>query len=92
MAEGTLIAPAYVSQLTAALQHRLPDAKVHAEQIRRDRYRLIVIAEEFENLGHPERQRIVWNVADETLSKGDLLNIGMIITLAPGDYPDTNQD
>jgi len=81
-----------VVRLASALQQRLPDAQVSHEQIRRDRYRLIVVSEQFNELGHPERQRIVWDVADATLGKQDLLNIGMILTLAPGDYRETNHD
>jgi acid stress-induced BolA-like protein IbaG/YrbA len=90
MAEGTLIEPAYLVRLTSALQQRLPDAQVSHEQIRRDRYRFVVVSEQFNDLGHPERQRIVWDIADATLGKQDLLNIGMILTLAPADYPETN--
>jgi hypothetical protein len=90
MAEGTLTEPTYVARLNAALQERLPGAEVTHEQIRRDRYRFEIISDEFNDLGHPECQRIVWDVADATLSKGELLNIGMILTIAPADYPDTN--
>jgi len=79
-----------VARLASALQQRLPNADVRHEQIRRDRYRFVVISEQFNDLGHPERQRIVWDVADAALSKGDLLNIGMILTIAPSDYPDTS--
>ena len=60
MAEGTLTEPTYLARLTCALQQRLPGAEVTHEQIRRDRYRLEVISEQFNDLGHPERQRIVW--------------------------------
>jgi hypothetical protein len=92
MPEGTLSAPAYVVRLASALQQCLPDAQVSHEQIRRDRYRFIVVSGQFNDLGHPERQRIVWDVADATMGKKDLLNIGMILTLARGDYPETSLD
>src|SRR5207248_805549 len=69
MAEGTVTEPTYVTQLAAALQEAVPDAQLSYEQVRRDRYRFILVAEMFENMGHPERQRLVWQIADSTLSK-----------------------
>ena len=92
MVEGTLTEPTYVARLISALQQRLPGAEVTHEQIRRDRYRFLVSSEQFNELGHPERQRIVWDVAGATLDREDLLKIGMILTVAPGDYPETNPD
>jgi hypothetical protein len=90
MAEGTLAEPTYVAHLTAALQQDLPDAQVRHEQVRHNRYRFIVLSERFKDMGHPERQRIVWDIADAALDKPDLLNVAMILTVAPSDYPDTN--
>lgn len=83
MAEGIVMEPAYVGQLAAALQQRLAGAQIVHECVRRDRYRFIIVWERFENLGHPERQRMVWDIADSVLDKADLLNVAMIITLAP---------
>ena len=36
---------------------------------------------------NPERQRLVWEVADRALGKSDLMKIGMIITMAPNELP-----
>lgn len=83
MAKGTLNQPAYVDQLTAALQRGVAGAQVTAEPVRRQRYRFVVVSPRFTNLGHPERQQLVWNIADEVLSESDLLNVAMIMTVAP---------
>jgi hypothetical protein len=86
MAKATVTAtPGYVAQLEGALRRHLRGAKVQHEQVRRDRYRFIVLWGGFDNLGHPERQRKVWDVADATLNKGDLLNVAMILTLGTND-------
>jgi stress-induced morphogen len=86
MAEGTLAEPTYVAQVSASLQAALPNAQLTHEQVRRDRYRFIMVDETFENMGHPERQRLVWNIAEKALSdRADLLKVAMIITLAPSE-------
>jgi hypothetical protein len=36
-------------------------------------------------MGHPERQRIVWDLAERSLDPMDLLNVAMIITMAPSE-------
>ena len=90
MTEGTLAEPTYVAHLAAALRRALPDAQVRHEQVRHNRYRFIVFSERLKDMGHPERQRIVWDIADGALGKPDLLNVAMILTLAPSDYPDTS--
>ena len=87
MAEGIVTEPAYVAQLVTALQQGLAGAQVRAERVRRDRYRFEVMWDRFESLGHPERQRMVWDAADATLTKADLQNVAMIITLAPSEAP-----
>jgi hypothetical protein len=87
MAKDTLVEPAYVTRLAVALQRALPESQLTHEQIRRDRYRFVVVADAFEHMGHPERQRLVWEVADQTLDKSDLMRIGMIITMAPAELP-----
>jgi hypothetical protein len=53
--------------------------------VRRDRYRFVVISSKFEEMGHPERQRIVWDLAERSLDPMDLLNVAMIITMAPSE-------
>jgi hypothetical protein len=36
-------------------------------------------------MAHPERQELVWNLADTVLQKPDLLKVAMIITMGPAD-------
>jgi hypothetical protein len=85
MAEGTVIEPAFVVPLEAALQLRLPGAAVTHEQVRRDRYRFIVVSDEFEKMDHPERQQLVWNIAEEVVPRANIWNVAMIITMAPAE-------
>ena len=87
MAEGIVTEPAYVGQLSTALQQRIAGAQVSHERVRRDRYRFVVVSDRFEDLGHPERQRMVWDIAEAVLNKSDLLNVAMIITMAPTEVP-----
>jgi len=88
MAEGTVTDPPYVLRLTTALASALPDAEIDHEKVRTDRYRLIVVSNSFENKGHPERQRLVWDIADGVLDKDDLMRVSMILTIAPTEIPD----
>jgi len=82
MAQGaTLALPEYVTRLENALKQRFPRAKIGHEQVRRDRYRFMIVWKGFDGMGHPERQEMVWNIADEVVPKKDLLKVGMIITL-----------
>lgn len=85
MAEGTIAEPTYVGQLLAALTQRLTGAQVNHERVRRDQYRFIVVWERFKNQGHPERQKMVWDIAGEVLNKADIMNVAMIITVAPAE-------
>lgn len=85
MAEGTVTEPAYVLSLTMALKEALKGASVEHEQTRRGRYRWTVVSDSFKDMGHPERQRLVWGIADRTLQKSDLLNVAMILTVAPSE-------
>jgi hypothetical protein len=87
MAEGAVTVPAYVPRLTAALQQRLPGAEVDTEPVRADRFRFIVVWPPFDEMGHPERQRIVWDLAEQVLEPRDLLNVSMILTLGDEDLP-----
>ena len=82
--------PDYVTALAEALAQQLPGARVDAERIRGSRYRFIVIWDRFNNVGHPERQRKVWSIADRVVPGERLLDVGMILTIAPGDYPGTD--
>jgi hypothetical protein len=87
MAKGIVSDPQYVTKLTAALKKTLKGAKIDHEQVRRDRYRFIVIWKKFEDMFHPERQRLVWDVADRVLAKDDIWKASMIITMAPSEVP-----
>lgn len=87
MAEGTLTIPAYVQRLTAALKQRLPGAEVDTEHVRGDRFRFVVVWGPFDQMGHPERQRIVWDLAEQELEPRELLNVSMILTLGDEDLP-----
>jgi hypothetical protein len=88
MAQQSIDVPAYVADLTAALQKAFPKAEIGTEQIRRDRYRWIIVDKSFEKLGHPERQRRVWAIAEESVKRASLMNVGMIITMAPSELPE----
>ena len=87
MAKTIVKEPPYVERLEAALKRELRGAEVKHEQVRRDRYRFIVVWDRFDRMGHPERQRKVWDIADHVLEKSDLLNVSMIITLGLKDIP-----
>lgn len=86
MAKGTVAAePAYVTKLADALRQRLTGAQVRYEPIRGDRYRFEVVWGDFDAMGHPQRQQIVWDLADEVVPKPDLLKVGMIVTIGPAE-------
>jgi hypothetical protein len=90
MAKGTVISPTYVGKLTKRLQRDLIGSEVSYQQVRGDRYRFVVVWNRFEKMGHPERQRMVWDIADEALPKVDLLKVAMIVTLAPSELPEAS--
>lgn len=79
--------PAHVPRLAAALKQRLPGAEVDTEHVRADRFRFIVVWGPFDQMDHPERQRIVWDLAEQVLAPRDLLNVSMILTLGDEDLP-----
>jgi hypothetical protein len=87
MAEGIIDKPAYVERLTQALQQKLQGAEVTSEQLRADRYRFEILWRGFDNMEHPDRQRIVWDIADALLDKQDLRKVSMILTIADDDLP-----
>ena len=88
MAKATLNrAPQFVTQLEAALRRELRGADVSKEHIRDQRYRFIVIWDGFSGIGHPQRQRRVWDLAEKVVKKSDLFDVGMIITMAPEELP-----
>jgi len=87
MAEGTLTIPDYVTRLSDSLARALPQCDIDYEKVRSDRYRFVVVWPGFEGLEHPERQRLVWEVADVAIDKADLMRVLMIVTLAPSEVP-----
>ena len=87
MAKATLTPPAFVDRLTQALTNELSGAVVRSEQVRGDRYRFEVVWPQFDGMGHPERQRLVWNIVAKTVDEQDKLNVGMILTLGLQDLP-----
>lgn len=88
MAEGTVAAPAYVPQLASALQAGLPGAQIQHEMVWHDCYRFIVVWDRFDNMDHPERQELVWDIADRALPKNELRKVSMILTLGMDDLPE----
>ena len=92
MAKGTLTAPpAFVTKLVVALRKDLPGADVTTEQIRGRRYRFVVVADQFDGVGHPERQQHVWDLAERVVAGKDLLDVGMILTIAPEELSSAEQ-
>jgi hypothetical protein len=86
MAEGTLIKPTYVAKLTDALTRELPGCAVRTEHVRADRYRFEVVWPPFDEMGHPERQEQVWDIAERALGD-ELVKVTMILTLGLEDLP-----
>jgi acid stress-induced BolA-like protein IbaG/YrbA len=87
MAEGTVTVRPFISRLTTALTQRLPGAEVHTEHVRADRFRFIVVWKEFDAMDHPERQDLVWDIAERELAPHELRNVSMILTLGDEDLP-----
>lgn len=87
MAEKLIAKPAFVARLSDALRRQLAGAEVTDEQIRADRYRFVVLWGRFDSMGHPERQRLVWEIAERELNREDLQNVGMILTIGEEDLP-----
>ncbi|MCY2951155.1 MAG: hypothetical protein NTU53_04155 [Planctomycetota bacterium] len=87
MAQKAIAKPAFVEQLVAALMKDLAGAEVDFEHVRDDRYRFRVIWDRFDAMGHPERQRLVWNIAEKVVKPQELLDVGMILTLGREDLP-----
>ncbi len=87
MAETTVThPPAFVSQLEAALQKELPGVKFRRSNCA-SRYRFEVVWSQFSGVGHPERQQRVWAIAERVVPRPDLLDVGMIMTVAPEELP-----
>ena len=80
--------PEFVSRLSEALRRRLRGSEVEHEHLRGTRYRFIVVWPRFDQMDHPERQQLVWNIAEEVLKGKELLDVSMILTLGREDLPD----
>jgi len=65
----------------------MPKSEVTSEHVRGRRYRFVVIWDGFTGVGHPERQRRVWKVAEAVVPREDLFDVGMILTIAPEELP-----
>lgn len=87
MAEGIVTTPPFVNRLSTALTQQLPGAEVHTEHVRGDRFRFVVAWNQFDAMDHPERQRLVWDIAQRELAPQELLNVTMILTLGDEDLP-----
>ena len=73
--------PAYVGKLTTALEQALPGAAVSHEHVYNDRYRFIVVWDQFHPMGHPDRQDLVWKVVSDTLEGAELVKVSMILAM-----------
>ena len=73
--------PLFVKQLSQALRERLKGAEVKHVHVRGRRYRFAVIWRRFGRMGHPERQRIVWDIAADVVKGMELWNVSMILAL-----------
>jgi acid stress-induced BolA-like protein IbaG/YrbA len=91
MAQISLTKPPYVDRLSSAITDELPGAMVDVEHVRGDRYRFIVVWGRFDSMGHPERQQIVWDLAERVIGP-ELLNVTMILTLGNDDLPPDDSD
>ena len=88
MATATLTPPpGFITKLETALHDRFAGADVRVEHIRDSRYRFSIVWDGFSGKGHPERQRRVWAVVESVVPHESLLDIGMILTLAPEELP-----
>ena len=87
MAQGSVTEPKYVGQLKKALEDEFPQSEIDYEPIRKERFRFVVVDATFDDMGHPERQEMVWAIAEKVLAKSDLMKVGMIITMSPAELP-----
>lgn len=81
-----LTTPPFVERLREALEKGLKDSDIPAEVSyeragRTKLYRFSVIADRFSDLGHSERQDLVWRIAQQAISPSDQIKISMILTL-----------
>ncbi len=84
--------PAAIARLVAALQREFPGAEISTEHIRGNRYRIVMVWDEFTGVAHPERQSAVWATAGRTVNASELLDVGMILTVSPDELPDAQQE
>lgn len=82
--------PGFVTVLTQKLIEELRRAGIKAEVIAErvantKVYRLFVIAPAFRDLGHFERQALVWRIAESVLEPDDRLFVTTINTMTPSE-------
>lgn len=80
--------PAFVRALKSALSDELSRvglrADVSIEQIASTKvYRIHVVAAQFKDFRHFERQDLVWRIAEQVLGPDDRLRISSIMTYTP---------
>jgi acid stress-induced BolA-like protein IbaG/YrbA len=76
--------------LAAELRNRF-GGEVEAEAVNGSgRFRFIVVSDRFDRMPHLQRQDAVWEVVDTVLSREETLDVSLVLTLAPTDYPETN--
>lgn len=86
MAEKTIAEPPYVEQLTEGLKRELEGADVTHERLRADRYRFVVYWPGFNDVDQDDRQHKVWEIAERSLDRGNLIKVSMILALGPDDF------
>jgi acid stress-induced BolA-like protein IbaG/YrbA len=69
--------------LEAAIAPLVDDAEIDHEHVRDSRYRFMVVSPTFEKMRHPQRQRLVWDAAEKVLTRPEIRDVAMIITMAP---------
>ncbi|HSU66988.1 MAG TPA: hypothetical protein VLJ39_08965 [Tepidisphaeraceae bacterium] len=76
-----------MNRLIAALTQQLPGSEVHTEHVRAERFRFVIVWSQFDAMDHPERQQLVWDIAERELAPQELRNVSMILTLGDEDLP-----
>ena len=89
--------PEFVLKLKDALAKNLRSVGIQRSKIEFESvpstklYRFVVLAKGFEDMGHTERQDLVWRIADRVLSKDEQLCISMILTMTSDEYAPKRQ-
>ena len=78
--------PPHIMRLVEALREVIPRAQINLEWLRRRRYRFVVVSSKFERMDHPERQRLVWDLAGQVVPGEQIFEVGMIITIGRREF------